>query len=99
MTEIRKRWKESRDDIFIRFCEQNHFTEWQNKNNGNHYVFVNKIDTNNNPLFKETLKIFESDKNDRKLQEKTLTDIVNEPETIPTVENKIKEALEEFDDE
>jgi len=99
LTEIRKRWKESRDDIFIRFCEQNHFSEWQNKNNASHCIFVSKIDTENNPLFRETLKIFRDDKNDRKLQEKTLTDIVNEPESIPTVENKIKEALEEFDDE
>jgi len=99
LTEIRKRWKESRDDIFIRFCEQNHFSEWQNKNNASHCIFVNKIDPKNNPLFRETLEIFKDSKNDRKLQEKILTDIVNEPENIPTVENKIKEALEEFDDE
>lgn len=100
LTEIRKRWKESRDDIFIRFCEQNHFTEWQNKNSKQHSVLVKKIDADNNLFFKETMKIFNEDKNSRKLQEtKTITDMINESDNIPTVESKIKESLKEFDDE
>ena len=46
------------------------------------------------------MKIFNEDKNSRKLQEtKTITDMINESDNIPTVESKIKESLKEFDDE
>jgi hypothetical protein len=41
---IRERYQNMSEDIYMRFIEQNHLTDWKNTNSGKHCMYVPKID-------------------------------------------------------
>ena len=97
LKEVRKRYNESKEGIFIKFLEQQHLTEYQNTTSKRHMIYVPKL-TENSVLY-DSIQVLQNKvkpNNSQSLRE-DIADMMNKIEEDNSFENtKIEEGLQDL---